>query len=99
MTNNDENILEIKNIKKSFGNKFVHQGVSFDLKKGEVLSLIGGSGCGKSVLLRSIIGLETPDSGSIKFHGTELLNRNETQWVDTPKRIPLVFQYAPPFHA
>tara|TARA_R110002049_G_scaffold164429_5_gene330458 strand:+ start:307 stop:1062 length:756 start_codon:yes stop_codon:yes gene_type:complete len=65
-------ILELDSIYKSFGEKRIHQGVNFDLQKGESLGLLGGSGTGKSVLLRSIIGLEKIDSGKIIFHDQEV---------------------------
>ena len=53
-----ETLLEIKNLQKSFEEKHVHRGVSFNLYKGETIGLLGNSGTGKSVLLRSIIGLD-----------------------------------------
>lgn len=67
-----ETILNLNNIHKSFGEKRIHQGVNFELHKGESLGLLGGSGTGKSVLLRSIIGLEKIDSGKILFHDKEV---------------------------
>ncbi|PIR28970.1 MAG: ABC transporter ATP-binding protein [Bdellovibrionales bacterium CG11_big_fil_rev_8_21_14_0_20_38_13] len=67
-----ETILNLNNIHKSFGEKRIHQGVNFELHKGESLGLLGGSGTGKSVLLRSIIGLEKIDSGKILFHNKEV---------------------------
>lgn len=67
-----ETILNLNNIHKSFGEKRIHQGVNFELRKGESLGLLGGSGTGKSVLLRSIIGLEKIDSGKILFHDKEV---------------------------
>ena len=59
-------VLEVKNLKKSFGKTEVLKGVSFDLNEGEVLSIIGSSGSGKTTILRCINQLETADSGSIK---------------------------------
>ena len=59
--------LEIKELFKSYGEKKVHKGVTFELFEGENLGLFGGSGTGKSEVLRSIIGLEHPDSGEINF--------------------------------
>lgn len=63
------NILDVKNLKKSFGTLEVLKGISFSLKKGEVLCLIGASGSGKSTVLRCLNYLETPDSGEIYFKG------------------------------
>ena len=63
-------LLEVKNLKKSFGDNVVLKDISFNVEKGEVLSIIGPSGSGKSTLLRCITDLETEDSGVIDFDGT-----------------------------
>ncbi|MDO5848198.1 MAG: amino acid ABC transporter ATP-binding protein [Methanobrevibacter sp.] len=63
-------LLEIKNLKKSFGDNTVLKDISFDVDEGEVLSIIGPSGSGKSTILRCATGLETHDSGEINFNGT-----------------------------
>ena len=63
-------LLEVKNLKKSFGDNVVLKDISFNIEKGEVLSIIGPSGSGKSTLLRCITDLETEDSGEINFDGT-----------------------------
>lgn len=88
----EEIILELKNIKKRFKDKVVHDGVSLGLRKGEILSLFGGSGTGKSVCLRCIIGLERPDGGEILFHGRDISKIPETRLIDTRKSIAYVFQ-------
>ena len=58
-------VIEVKHFKKSFGNRTVHADVNFKVEKGECVGLVGGSGVGKSVVLRSLIGLEKPDSGEM----------------------------------
>lgn len=63
-------LLEIKNLKKSFGDNVVLKDISLNVEKGEVLSIIGPSGSGKSTLLRCITDLETEDSGEINFDGS-----------------------------
>ncbi len=63
-------LLEIKNLKKSFGDNVVLKDISLNVERGEVLSIIGPSGSGKSTLLRCITNLEEEDSGIIKFDGT-----------------------------
>ncbi len=67
------NIIELKNIEKSFGALKVLKGISLSAKRGEVISLIGSSGSGKSTLLRCINMLEVPNSGSVKIDGEEIL--------------------------
>jgi phospholipid/cholesterol/gamma-HCH transport system ATP-binding protein len=86
------NILELKNIHKSFDEKKVHKGVSFDLKSGETLGLLGNSGAGKSVLLRSIIGLEQIDSGEIYYHQRRIDDLMETQLYPIRTKISYAFQ-------
>ncbi len=85
-------VLDVRELKKSFGDKVVHRGVSFQLQKGEILGLFGGSGTGKSVILRSIIGLEHPDSGQIIFEGHDICQMTETQLIEVRKKIGFVFQ-------
>lgn len=87
-----EFILELKNIRKRFDDKLVHDGLSFGLRRGEILSLFGGSGTGKSVCLRSIIGLEHPDAGEILFQGRDVSRLFESQLIDVRKKIAYVFQ-------
>jgi phospholipid/cholesterol/gamma-HCH transport system ATP-binding protein len=84
--------IEIKNFHKRFGAKEVHKGVSIEVKKGECLGLIGGSGSGKSVILRSIIGLERPDEGQIKVLDKDVTSYTEEQFLDIRKRVAYCFQ-------
>ena len=87
-----DTLLSVQDLHKSFGPKQVHRGVSFDLKRGEILALFGGSGTGKSVGLRSIIGLEKPDSGKILFGGQDLTELRERDLYQVRKKIGYVFQ-------
>ena len=88
-----EDLIQIRGVEKRFERKDVHKGINLTVKKGEVLTLMGGSGTGKSVLLRSIIGLERPDAGSIHFHGIDVTKLNEEKLVAVRKRVAYVFQY------
>ena len=95
MTQNHSNpniALSLRNLHKAFGEKVVHQGVSLDLREGEILGLFGGSGTGKSVILRSIIGLEHPDEGEILFEGRNLIPLTERELFSVRTRISYVFQ-------
>lgn len=85
-------LIEVKNFKKSFGKKVVHQNVNFSIEKGECLGLIGGSGTGKSVILRSLIGLEKPDGGEIWFEGQEISQLSESQILPIRKKVAYAFQ-------
>ncbi len=88
-----EPIIEFRDIHKNYGRKIVHDGIDLEVYPGEVLALMGGSGTGKSVLLRSLIGLEKPDSGKIFFHGEEVSSLSEEQLTGIRKQIAYVFQY------
>ncbi len=85
-------IIEVKNFSKSFSGKLVHESVSFTVNKGECLGLIGGSGMGKSVILRSLIGLEKPDSGEIIIEGEDISHKNEKELIPVRKKVAYVFQ-------
>ena len=91
-------ILEVKDIKKSFGKTEVLKGVSFSLNEGEVLSIIGSSGSGKTTLLRCINFLETADSGLITvdgdviFDGNDKSKKNAKETREKQLKIGLVFQ-------
>ena len=68
----NENIIEIRNISKSFGDKCILNNVSISVKRGEFLTLLGPSGCGKTTLLRMLAGFGQPDSGEILINGTDI---------------------------
>jgi phospholipid/cholesterol/gamma-HCH transport system ATP-binding protein len=85
-------LVEVKNFKKSFGDKVVHKDVNFDLKEGEIVCLLGASGSGKSVFLRALIGLEKPDSALMTFRGRSLMGLREEEWVNVRKEIAYAFQ-------
>ena len=67
-------MIEVVNLKKSFGDKEVLKGIDFEVKKGEVISIIGSSGSGKSTLLRCMNLLEKPSGGEIYYHGESILS-------------------------
>ena len=80
MTKRAETVLEVDSVVTRFGEQKVHDGVSFSLQRGTLTALIGGSGTGKSVLLREIIGLQRPTSGRIRLLGTDV-------WQDTAEQL------------
>lgn len=79
--------LKLSNITKSFNKVPVLEGVSFELQKGELLTLLGGSGCGKTTTLRIIAGLEKPDGGQVFFNGRDI-----TALPPSQRGIGMVFQ-------
>lgn len=85
-------VIEVKHYQKTFGSKLVHQDVSFYVRKGECLGLVGGSGAGKSVILRSLIGLEKADAGSIFINDQEITKFQEADWLALRKKIAYAFQ-------
>ncbi len=85
-------ILEVKNVFKAFEGKEVHRGVSFALKEGETLGLLGPSGTGKSVLLRSLIGLDVIDEGEIIYRGSRIDLLSEKQFCKVRTKISYSFQ-------
>jgi phospholipid/cholesterol/gamma-HCH transport system ATP-binding protein len=69
-----EPIISIRGLKNQFGTKVIHENLDLDVLRGEVLGVVGASGSGKSVLLRTIVGLQTPAAGSIAVLGTDVLS-------------------------
>lgn len=84
-------VLQIKNIRKDFGQRTVLKDINFDVHKGEVVSIIGSSGSGKSTLLRCINLLEKPTSGEIIFHDKDVV-KNEISLVELREKVGMVFQ-------
>lgn len=84
--------IEIKNLHKAFGKKVVLAGVDLDIHKGESLVVIGGSGTGKSVLIKCIQGLLQPDEGSILVDGEEVVGIDEKQKEQLHSKMGMLFQ-------
>ncbi|MCB0339932.1 MAG: ATP-binding cassette domain-containing protein [Bdellovibrionales bacterium] len=85
-------VIEVQDVHTKFGSKVIHSGVSFSIEAGSITALIGGSGCGKSVLLREILGLLRPDLGKIKVLGTEIWNCSESELSQLRMRVGMLFQ-------
>lgn len=86
-----ESIIEVKNLCKSFGDNEVIRDISFKVEKGEVISVIGSSGSGKSTMLRCINMLETPNGGDILFHGKSIYEK-DTKATEYRAKVGMVFQ-------
>jgi phospholipid/cholesterol/gamma-HCH transport system ATP-binding protein len=87
-------MIELIDVKKSFGNNHVLRGVNLQVETGENMVVIGGSGTGKSVILKHIIGLMRPDSGRILIDGVELATLSEKALSEFRKRFGMLFQGA-----
>lgn len=84
--------IELQGVVKSFGKKKVLQGIDLTVNKGESLVVIGGSGTGKSVLIKSILGIVTPDSGSIKIDGQEVTRLRLREKQEIMRKFGMLFQ-------
>ena len=87
-----ETIIEVRNLKNQFGEQVVHDHLDLDVYRGEVLGIVGGSGTGKSVLLRSIVGLNTPAEGTITVFGQNLRELSDDDRRETETRWGMLFQ-------
>jgi phospholipid/cholesterol/gamma-HCH transport system ATP-binding protein len=87
-------IVAVNALRKSFGSHKVLDGISLSITRGETLAVLGRSGTGKSVLLRLIIGLETPDSGSVCINGQSIAGLAIDQMGEIRKKMGFLFQHA-----
>lgn len=99
MAETRETVIEVRGVVNRFGNQVVHDGLDLDVYRGEVLGIVGGSGTGKSVLLRSIVGLNRPAAGSIKVLGVDVLNATEADIEAVSRRWGVLFQQGALFSA
>ena len=86
-----ETILEIKNIRKSYGKKEILKGIDLEVKEGEIISVLGPSGCGKSTLLNIIAGIQDLDEGEVWIHGREVSTKRKTVSIEN-RNVNMVFQ-------
>jgi phospholipid/cholesterol/gamma-HCH transport system ATP-binding protein len=86
--------VAVENLRKTFGSHNVLNGISLSVNRGETLAVLGRSGTGKSVLLRIIIGLETPDSGSVRIHGQDIAGLPLDRMGEIRKKMGFLFQHA-----
>ena len=87
-----ETIIEARNIKTQFDNFVVHENLDLDLRRGEILGVVGGSGTGKSVLMRAIIGLKEPSAGSVRIFGVNFYDATEEERRSVEQRWGVLFQ-------
>lgn len=84
--------IRVRGLRNRFGAHVVHENLDLDVRKGEILGVVGGSGTGKSVLMRSIIGLQIPDEGTIEVLGDEITDARDDNDIDIRCRWGILFQ-------
>jgi len=84
--------IEVRGLHTQFGDHVVHENLDLDVRRGEVLGVVGGSGSGKSVLLNTIIGLRQPDGGSVRVLGQDIQRTSRRRWSDIERSWGVLFQ-------
>jgi len=92
MAENDEIVICVKGLANRFGDQVIHEGLDLDVRRGEILGVVGGSGTGKSVLMRSIVGLQATAEGMVEVFGESMNDRSEDEAQDVRKRWGVMFQ-------
>ncbi|WP_375402332.1 ABC transporter ATP-binding protein [uncultured Sphingomonas sp.] len=88
----DDPIVRVRGLSNAFGDAVIHENLDLDVRQGEILGVVGGSGTGKSVLMRSIIGLQVPTAGEIRVFDLPTIGREEGDMAEISKRWGVLFQ-------
>ena len=88
-----EVVISVRDLVNRFGPQTVHDGVSFDVHAGEVFGIVGGSGSGKSVLLKTMLGLRKPDSGVVEVDGYDITRMSDRELREVKRRYGVTFQH------
>ena len=88
----DDVVVRVRGLVNRFGEAVIHDGVDLDVRRGEILGVVGGSGTGKSVLMRSIIGLQHPAEGDVRVFGEQMVGRDDGETQDVRRRWGVLFQ-------
>ncbi len=88
-----EPVIEVHNLTKRYGRNIVHQHLNLDIRRGEIVTIVGGSGAGKTTLVRQILGLEKPSSGSIRMFGEDLATVGAEDMRLMRTRTGMLFQH------
>lgn len=93
MTGTAQPVISVRKLVNRFGQQVVHDGVNLDVMPGEVLGIVGGSGSGKSVLLRTMLGLQRPWSGQVLIEGQDITCMKEAELLSVKRRYGVTFQH------
>ena len=88
----DTAIIQVRGLRNQFGDQIIHDNLDLDVRRGEVLGVVGGSGTGKSVLLRTIVGLNRPRAGTIKVFGEDITAMSDVERLHIQQRWGVLFQ-------
>ncbi len=86
-------VISVRKVVNRFGSQIVHDGVNLDVMPGEVLGIVGGSGSGKSVLLRTMLGLQRPSSGQVLIEGRDITQMSDSELLSVKRRYGVTFQH------
>ena len=86
-------VISVRDVVNRFGRQVVHDGVSFDVFPGEVFGIVGGSGSGKSVLLKTMLGLRRPTSGAVEVEGRDITTMSDAELREVKRRYGVTFQH------
>jgi phospholipid/cholesterol/gamma-HCH transport system ATP-binding protein len=92
MTKTRPGIIEVRDLTAKYGDAIVLKEVSFDVRPGEILAIIGGSGCGKTTLLRHLVGLKQPSSGRIMIDGLDIADHDNAEFDAALRKFGILFQ-------
>ncbi len=87
-----DTVISVKGLRNAFGSQVVHEDLNLEVRRGEILGVVGGSGTGKSVLMRSIVGLQYPQAGEIDVLGHDVLHMTLEETVDLRRHWGVLFQ-------
>ena len=92
MSGEEDIVVRVRGLRNAFGDQVVHDGLDLDVRRGEIIGVVGGSGTGKSVLMRSIIGLQRAEAGEIRIFGHDMMRLSEADSADVRRRWGVLFQ-------
>ena len=93
MTAAQDVVIRVQGLKTQFGSQVIHQGLDLEVRRGEILAIVGGSGTGKSVMLRTLLGLKKPEGGRIEVLGVEITADQDDETLRAlRRRLGVLFQ-------